>query len=388
MKKNLTLRYSVLQFSYWAAAMGAASFATTYLLEKGLSSGLVGILLAASGLLACVTQPFMASYADRAKKYVLPQLMVLLSCLCILCFVLQLLPGLPIMISGILYILGMWSSDATHSLINALNIACNKAGYQINFGVARSLGSVSSGLSALALGYIIAKLGINWMFLFLIAFRLICIIAIVGFPKLEKQLSNPAAPDKSCSIPEFFLRYKWYCLSLLGIGFLGMYHAMTESYMIVIMERLGGNSSNVGTALFISSLCGAPAVFCFSFFHKRLKDTNLMKIAALTFLLKSVLFCFAPSIPYIYLFQPLQATSYGFLGPAQVYFAGNRVRPVDMVKGQAFITAAYSLGCSGGNFVGGQLLHFGVDTMLVSGIVMALLGTVILFSSLHKSDIE
>lgn len=387
MKKNLTVRYSVLQFSYWAAAMGAASFATTYLLEKGLSSGLVGILLAASGLLACLTQPFMAAYADRAKKYVLPQLMVLLSCLCILCFALQLLPGLPIIVLGILYILGMWISDATHSLINALNIACNKAGYQINFGVARSFGSVSSGLAALALGYIIAKLGTNWMFLFLIAFRLICIFAIIGFPKLEKQLSDPAVQDRSCSIPEFFLRYKWYCLSLLGIGFLGMYHAMTESYMIVIMERLGGNSSNVGTALFISSLCGAPAVFCFSFFHKRMKETSLMKIAALTFLLKSVLFCFAPSIPCIYLFQTLQATSYGFLGPAQVYFAGNRVRPVDMIKGQAFVTAAYSLGCSGGNFVGGQLLNFGVDAMLVSGVVMALMGTIILFFSFQKSDI-
>ena len=112
-----------------------------------------------------------------------------------------------------------------------------------------------------------------------------------------------------------------------------------------------------------------------------------MKIAALTFLLKSVLFCFAPSIPCIYLFQTLQATSYGFLGPAQVYFAGNRVRPVDMIKGQAFVTAAYSLGCSGGNFVGGQLLNFGVDAMLVSGVVMALMGTIILFFSFQKSDI-
>lgn len=387
MKKNLTVRYSVLQFSYWAAAMGAASFATTYLLEKGLSSGLVGILLAASGLLACVTQPFMASYADRSKKYVLPQLMILLSGLCILCFALQLLPGLPIMVTGILYILGMWGSDAIHSLMNALSVACDKAGYQINYGAARGLGSVASGISALALGYIIAKLGSSWMFLFLIAFRLICIIAIVGFPKLEKQVSDPATPDKSCSIPEFFLRYKWFCLSLLGIGFLGMFHAMTESYMIVIMERLGGDSSNVGTALFISSLSGAPVIFFFSFFHKRMKETSLLKIAALTFLLKAVLFCFAPAIPYIYLFQTLQATSYGFLGPAQVYFAGNRVKPVDMVKGQAFITAAYSLGCSGGNFAGGQLLNFGVDTMLVSGVVMALLGTVILFFSVHKSDI-
>ena len=385
--KNLTIRYSVLQFSYWAAAMGAASFATTYLLERGLSSGLVGILLAASGLLACLTQPFMASYADRSKKYVLPQLILLLSGLCILCFSLQLIAGLPVLAAGVLYILGMWSSDAIHSLINALSVACNKAGYPINYGAARGIGSVEPGTSALVLGYIIAKLGSNWMFLFLIAFRLISMIAVLGFPKLEKQGSAPGAADKSCSIGQFFLRYKWYCLSLLGIAFLGMFHAMTESYLISIMERLGGDSSNVGTALFISSLSGAPVIFFSSFFRKYIKDTSLLKIAALSFLLKSVLFCLAPAIGFVYALEILQSTSYGFLGPTQVYFAGNRVKPVDMVKGQAFIAAAYSLGCSGGNFAGVQLLNFGVHTMLIAGVGMALAGTLILFLTVNKSDI-
>lgn len=387
MGKNLTIRYSIVQFSYWAAAMGAASFVTTYLLSRGLHSGLIGVLLAFSGILVCLTQPFMASYADRSKKYILPQMILLLSGLCIVCFLLQLIPGIPVMIAGIVYILGMWASDAVHSLLNALSVACNKAGYPINYGAARGIGSVASGTSALALGFIIAKLGSSWMFVFLIAFRLICMIAILGFPKLEKHAPASGMIDESCSIGQFFLRYKWYCLSLLGIGLLGMFHSMTENYLIVIMERLGGDSSNVGTALFISSLSGAPVIFFFSFFHKRMKETSLLKIAALTFLLKAVLFCFAPGIPFIYLYQTLQATSYGFLGPTQVYFAGNRVKPVDMVKGQAFIAAAYSLGCSGGNFAGGQLLNFGVDTMLIGGVIMALSGTIVLFLTVNKSDI-
>ena len=53
--KNLTLRYSATQFTYWAASSGAASFATTYLLKQELSSGIVGILLASAGLLSCLT---------------------------------------------------------------------------------------------------------------------------------------------------------------------------------------------------------------------------------------------------------------------------------------------------------------------------------------------
>ena len=74
-QKNLTLRYGATQFTYWAASTGATSFATTYLLSKGLPSGTVGALLAAAGLLACVTQPLLAAAADfrRGKgRHVLP----------------------------------------------------------------------------------------------------------------------------------------------------------------------------------------------------------------------------------------------------------------------------------------------------------------------------
>lgn len=387
MKKNLTPRYSVTQFSYWAAAMGAASFATTYLLDAGLSAGLIGFLLAFSGLLACLTNPLLASIADRAKKYILPQLMIGLSALCVVCFSMQLLPGLPVLAAGILYVLGMWASDAVLPLLNALNVACDHSGYPINFGVARAIGSVASATSSLALGYILANFGSRWMFLFLVLFRIVCMVAIAGFPKLQKQLSAPGAVDESCGIGVFFLRYKWFCISLLGVCFLGMFHAMTETYLIVIMERLGGNSSHVGTALFISSMSGAPVIFFYSFFHKRMKNETLLKLSALTFLLKAVLFCIAPAISFIYMLEILQSTSYGFLGPTQVYYAGAKVRPADMVKGQAFIATAYTLGCSGGNFVGGQLVKFSVSTMLLAGVAMALSGTVIFFLTLHKSDI-
>ena len=57
-----------------------------------------------------------------------------------------------------------------------------------------------------------------------------------------------------------------------------------------------------------------------------------------------------------------------------------------MVKGQAFITAFYALGCSLGNFTGGQMLNLGVRAMLLSGIVMALAGTAVMFLTVGKRD--
>ena len=74
--------------------------------------------------------------------------------------------------------------------------------------------------------------------------------------------------------------------------------------------------------------------------------------------------------------------------PTQVYYASAKVRRTDMVKGQAFSTAAYALGCSAGNFAGGQLLGFGVDALLIAGIVMTAIGTLILLATVTKSDID
>lgn len=388
MKKNLTARYSVTQIFYSAVYSGSTAFATTYLLGRGMAPGLAGALLACAGLLACLIQPFMASYADRAKTFVLPRMMIGLSLLCILCFSLQLVPGLPLLAAGILYVLGVWCGDAMAPLVNALCVACNDAGYTVNFGIARGLGSAASAVGALSLGHIIAKLGNTWMFALFIGLEIVSMVAIAGFPKLPKTLPIQGNKANSSTIGEFFAKYRWFSLSLLGIGFLAMFHCMIENYMIAIMQRLGGDSSHVGTALFIACISGAPVIFCFQFFRRRCKVATLMLISAFSFLAKAVLVYFARSITAIYLIQLMQTCTYAILCPAQVYYASEKIHISDMVKGQAFLTAVFALGCSAGSFLGGQLLNFSVDMMLLAGIATALIGTVILLLTVNKTDKE
>ena len=385
---NLTLRYSTTQFTYWAASSGAAAFATTYLLDKGVPSGTVGLLLAMAGLLSCFTQPILASLADKAERFVLTQMLILMSVLCCVCFSLQLVNGLPLMLTAVLYMVGVWSSDVMVPLLNALSVACNGAGYPINYGASRGIGSAATAISSLVIGLIIAEMGTSWMLLFLLIARICCIFTLVGYPNIRKEVPVRTEKQESCSIPQFFSRYRWYCVSLLGIAFFGMFLAMMENYLIAIMDALGGDSSHVGIALFISSMVASPVIFFFGKVREKFKDTNLLKIAAVSFLIRAICLYFAKDIAAIYLLQLLHITSYGFMHPAQVYYANAKVSSTDMVKGQAFITAAYALGCSAGNFAGGQLLNFGVEAILIAGIVMAGIGTLIVFATVTKSDAD
>lgn len=384
--KDLTLRYSATQFTYWAASSGATAFATTYLLEQGIPSGMIGLLLAMAGLLSCFAQPLIASFADRAGKFLITKMLLFLSAVCCVCIGLQWIDGLPLALLAISYMVAVWSSDVMIPLLNALSVACNEAGFPVNYGAARGIGSAATALSSLVIGVVLARFGSRWMLGLMLIARICCIFTLVGYPTIPKEATVKREKKRSCSISQFVLRYRWYCVSLLGVALLGMFLAMMENYMIAIMEALGGDSSHVGTALFLSSIVTTPVIFCFGKIRKKIKETDLIKIAAISFVIRAICLYFAKDIRVIYVLQLLHIPSYGFLHPAQVYYANARVNADDMVKGQAFSTAAYALGCSAGNFAGGQLLYLGVDAILIAGIVMTLLGAGILLATVTHPD--
>ena len=185
----------------------------------------------------------------------------------------------------------------------------------------------------------------------------------------------------------FFRRYKWYCLSLLGVMLLAMFHAMTENYLVEVVRPLGGDSGSVGVALFIATLIEMPVLLWFDGVRRHISDHRLLKISGLAFLLKAALLYIAPSVTAIYGIQLLQAVSYALLSPTQVYYANEKIAPADLVKGQAFITASYTLGCAMGNLTGGVLMeHFGVVAILIAGVIIAALGTVVLLLTVDRQD--
>ena len=387
MKKNLTLRYTVQQCAYWAAAAGVVSFATAFLLEQGFAASHIGILLAAGNLLSCAAQPVLASIADRIGGNIVKWFIAGLTALSMACFgVIQLLP-LPAGLYGLVYLLGVFTFDAMNPLLNAISVSYNRIGYRINYGVGRGIGSFAYAVSALVIGKVMAAYGAAWMIWISIGLLVANVAATLGYPSLTESGVQRQAHSDCCSVPVFFRRYKWYCVSLLGVMLLAMFHAMTENYLIEVVSPLGGDSGTVGVALFVATAIEMVVIVNFDWLRTKISDSWLLKFAGLSFLLKSVLFLMARNVMAIYGIQLLQATSYSFLSPTQLYYADAKVSPADMVKGQAFITAAYTLGCAIGNFTGGQLLSaFNVRILLWAGVAMAAAGTAVFFLTVDKKD--
>lgn len=386
MRSNLTIRFSFQQLAYSIISAGIMSFATAFLLLKGFSASVIGVLLASGNLLSCGFQPFLAAWADRKSGNIVKYMIIFLTICSILCFSSILFFSPPHHVFGLLYLFGVFAFDAIMPLGNALCVRYNANDYGINYGIGRGVGAIAYSIAALVIGNIMTHLGEDWMLILSIAFMFILSLIVLGYPNIQTDTISEKYSDTS-TILEFIRTYKWYCISLLGILLLAMFHIMVENYLIEIVMPLGGDSTSVGNALFLATLAEIPVFLLFDKIKEKIKDTTLLKIAGIFYVIKSVLFLIASSVILIYIAQILQAVTYCFLSATQLYYANNRIHRRDMVKGQAFITAAYSLGCALGNFTGGQLCHyFSVKSLLIWGVMISSLGTILLFLTLDKED--
>ena len=382
------LRYNSHQFFHWAAGPGIVNFAVPFLLSRGLTASQAGAVMAVGGLLSCFSQPFMAAAVDRRGKQTLPWLTGGLAGLCAGGFLLLTAGSTGPLLAGLVFLACYWAFDAAVPLLNSLGVAHSTPAQPINFGVARGVGSLASALCVLVLGHALELWGYGALTWLMAGLSVVVVAHCCTYPRRTETLPHtPKKENTSCSVPVFFGRYRWYCLSLVSILLFAASQAMADNYMLPILERLGGGSSQAGTALSIASFSAIPVMFLFSRVRARLGDKGVLALMAFSYLAKAVVFFAASSVAVVYAAQFFQMTTYALLAPEQVFYARSRVSGADMVKGQAFITAAFTLGCALGNFAGGWLMEqFGIPSLLKAMVVFAGLGAANLLFTAGKKD--
>ena len=117
---------------YWALYAGPISFAAAYLLDKGFRPAQVGVVLACANFGSCLLQPVLASYADRARRPVLPGLLTVLAALSFCSFAAMQLLSPPLPVFAGLYLLGVLSFDVMVPLLNSLSVYYSLRNYTIN----------------------------------------------------------------------------------------------------------------------------------------------------------------------------------------------------------------------------------------------------------------
>lgn len=385
----INIKYKALHGFYWMLYCLPTGYITVFLLAQEVSASVIGTITALSSILAAAGQLIVGNITDSCKRLSWKGILLIIGSIEAVILLLLILfqnnsPACTALFPAFLVLMYLQMP-----LINASIFYYTSRGLHLDFGSARGMGSVTYAFISFIAGQTIVRTGeIAVIYLSLIVLAGLIMITIL-MPSMEntKQSSTGELPTshvhekgkRHVGVFAFSRRYPRFMLVLLGSILIMAFHNISHTYMIQIMESVGGDSAAMGTAFSIEAIAELPVMFGFYKLIQRFSPDKLMVVSGLAFVLKSVAYLLASGVMTLYLAQILQMFSYAVFASASVYFANERMRPEDKVTGQSYMTATVSIGAVVGNFLGGQILTAaGVQGLLIGSVLLTAAGAAVI----------
>lgn len=379
MGKLLNFNYACIHGTYWMFYGVVSSFASVFLLATGYSNSEIGVILAVANILAVILQPIIGDFADRSKKLSLTGITEIMTVVLIIMTVgLFVLKEKSIGLSFIFIMLIAWHT-VLQPLFNSMTFKLEECGVHINFGIARSMGSLAYSVLVAILGTLVENHGVGVMPLtgeVVLVMMLISIIATKKqFDKAKKLNQNHEAVQmekvhdegSDINLIQFIKRNKMF--ALLNVGVIGLYfsNSVLNNYMMQIVDAVGGNSEDMGRILSLMAFLEIPTMVCFDLLRKKFSCQLMLKVAAVGFTAKIVMCYLAESVAMIFAAQCFQLISFALFLPAMVHFIDEVISKGEAVKGQALFTTMVTVTTVFSSLAGGMILDF-ADAKMLTGI--------------------
>lgn len=377
-----------LQGLYWMLFCVSVGFISMILLGRGLTNSQIGIVTSIFGILSALLQPTLGNLCDRfdrlSWKNILPVMLILYL---LICFFMFFVPGklAGALAVGLLLLLG----NAIMPFINSILASYQYQGITINFGIARGIGSFMYALLALIIGQVANIYGERCVPLFGMIVSVLMLLLLVTLPYYKGESQEKTEITREASQKgktSFVQKYPTFILMIIGCVFLLTSHNVTGTYLLQILQNIGGTSVQYGTTLSLQAVLEVPVLFCFSYLYKKMHSQSLMALAAFGYCLKALSYVLISTMVGAYIIQMTQMISFAIYASASVYYTMDSIKKEDQVTGQALMTSVVSLGTVLGSLIGGFVIDlFGMKTLLILNTAIAFLGMCIVFLSLFLS---
>ena len=361
-----------LQGLYWMLFCVSSGFISLYLQGRGLSNGGIGTVTAIFGILAALLQPVLGGITDRSNRLTWRHMILILAIPYLaICVIMPFIPGAwaGAIFMGLLILLG----NTIMPFINTAHYHYSHQGEFINFGVARGIGSGLYAVLALVIGFLAERYGIEMVPVTGILIASLFTLVVFRMPS-SRELTEKAPREKVLQ-KGFLLRYPAFTFMLLATLLMLTAHNILNTYLLQIIQSVGGNSSQLGIALAIQAVVEVPVLFGFSRLLKHFRPKTLMLSAAVGFALKAFMYAVSGSVSMIYLIQRAQMLSFAIFASASVYYTSEAIPKEDQASGQAYMTSMMTVGTVLGSLSGGWILELsGMTTMLSVNVIIAMVG--------------
>lgn len=411
------ITYMLSQAVFWCTYGISWSYTASFLSSKGYSSFIIGLVTGIGAVISVILQPVIADVTRRFNVLCTKRNIIILKTLSLAASAFIMLNPPGAYTTAVLFTVLTAIDASVPSMLSTLAMDYINGGNQLNFGLARGCGSISYATFTLILGYVVQYLGADILMAMYIILGIINIITVVSFPsgnseehfadnnkdKNKKQISdnNIGNNEKQISAdnqdkhknqisvnnPEsnkdrnILRKYPFLIFFLTACVLLYIAHNIFNVFLLNIVQRAGGDNTNLGIALAISAFVELPAMAAIVKIAKKISIEKVILISSISFTLKAAACVFAVSIPAVYAVSAMQMIAFALFTPGSVYFINKYMQPHDSAIGQALIgSCTLGLGGTLGNIIGGLVIDIaGLTPTLIFAAILSACGTVVMF---------
>lgn len=351
--KRIRTLYTLIQCLYWVTAGLMFNFASAYLLDRGFSNSQIGVVLGAAYALSAVAQPLFAALFNRSGIRLSSGMACVYAVAAVLAVLVLALPmkggALAALIVGIFML-----QSAMQPSLNSLHRGYALRGVEVNFGFARGMGSAAYSVMCALVGRLLYHLSPRMLPVLYLATMLLMIASLLAFRAPSCAVEVPGGERRRRE--PLLRRHPRFALLLLGVALLSTVHIFIDSFMLQIVQNLGGGSAQQGVVIAIAAMTELPAMVLYGRLSRRMGGGRVLCMAAWIWVVKDVLTALATSPAMLYAISLLQFASYAFYVPAAVEYVSDALPQRDFLAGQALVGTAFTLGSLAATFIGGRML--------------------------------
>lgn len=381
---SLKTRYNFLHLFYWLSNCCVTGFIAIFLQSHGLSNTEIGIVTGGSCILTIFLSPFISSLVSIIKslttKHLFSYLLIIISAI----FLLIAYINVPTLILMLCFMMINSLMLSTVPLLTMIAMDYLREGRFVDFGLARGLGSASWASTALIFGQLLTFMSPSILASGCFIFNIIVLLLLKTMPTSTKK---EATDKKEASVFEVMKHYPLFFIILLGFCFVYSGTTALGTYLINIVEKLGGNTTFYGIALFAMAFSELPFMTMAHRLMKRFNAYAIIAAAGFFYICRNFTICFAPNLLVLVLGMLFQGLSFGLFTGVITYYITYNLETHYQMAGQTMIGIMSSgIGAMIGNVCGGILQDaFGLNAMFIFICAITLFGASILISPLYLS---
>jgi PPP family 3-phenylpropionic acid transporter len=260
---NTKVKFAVVQVCYWCAAASFASYMGAYMLSRGMSAALLGIMFAVNTLCAFCGQFFFGMLSDRLQTH-----KKILAVAILIAIALQFLLFFTYDFSLVICLFGLYGFilQPMNANIDTWILKTYSKTPQV-YGPIRAVGSLSYAIFNCFYGGILARNGYGVMTLSATVFLLAGLATALSLPDVSGNGVKGKNTLSRGQLTALFRSRSYVSLLLLLFG-TGIASGPLFQMLTVVMTYVGGSVEHLGYCMSISAIIQVPLMVFASRMHR------------------------------------------------------------------------------------------------------------------------